>query len=500
MRIMMFKGITPHAAALSLLLMLTLGCPPQAYEPEYWVDTHGAAGVAMFLGEIRTIDPSYDPYYFGGLDWLVATAIWQGDMCGWVLDPDAQQGDPNYRITRGEQYIITGLINGYLASGNTAYRDTALGSLKLLLDWATPDEGNPYGPGYSWGTRRAGHTWGPGLIGDVLVTAYNDLPGTQTLVTPYLQGLCYWLLDQAVIGDDGLGNPTVMWPEEEGGTAYETGYCYGNAGILAFLINAAMHFPTLTFPAGSPVNDLREFSNASTRWLLSEAEPYPGPDDGIIWRYMRHSELSDNVGFGSGVSGIGVQLLDMHALNKTADPAFAALCLENAGKAASTVIHEINEATSIQQGMCGGEGGVHLFLLPLADEVEGTDPQLAQACRDAVGRVADFVVASRITFHGERTGWKAGTHLHAQAVNVALDYGVTGLGLVLYQAGTELGRQDLVVVAGKAAEYIRFITRSAAQEGYKWLKLVPYGPTDTDGDGVFDDWDEYPGDPDRVWD
>jgi len=484
--------------ACSVLATLVTGCPEPPYEPEFKVDTHGASGVAWFLGEIRAIDPSYDVYYFAGLDWLTATAVWQGDMCGWILDPDAEPGDPNYRVTRGEQYIIVALINGYLAGGNTDYRDTALGALKALLDWATPDEGNPYGQGYSWGNRRVGHTWGPGLIGDLLITAYDNLPGAQALVAPYLQGLCVWLLDQAVLGDDGQGNPTAFWPEEEGGTAYETGYCYGNAGTLAFLANAADRFPTLTFPGGSPVNDLRELANASARWLMSMAEPYPGPDDGIIWRYMRHDELSDNIGWGSGVSGIGAQLLAVNLLNLSADPSFAAACLEYAEKAAATVIYEINEATSIKKGACGGEGGVLLFLLPLAEAVQGTDPQLAQECRDATETVADFVVAVRLTFYNGRTTWPAGSY--DLAASIALDGGLTGLGLVLYQTGTELSRPDLVSVAQDAVEYLKLIAKTADQGGLKWPQIIPYGPNDTDGDGVFDDWDEYPDDPNKVWD
>ena len=494
------KGIMAYVIVLSIFALLVTGCPQPPYEPEFWVDTHGASGVAWFLGEIRVIDPSYDPYYFGVLDWLVATAIWQGDMCGWIMDPDAEPGDPNYKIHRGEGYVIDGLIKGYLASGNTAYRDTALGALKTILDWAAPDSGNPYGQGYSWGSRRAGHTWGPGLIGDLLITAYDDLPGAQPLVTPYLQGMCYWLLDQGVWGDDGQGNPTVFWPEEEGGTAYETGYCYGNAGVLASVINAANHFPTLPFPGGSPVGNLRELANAGTRWLMSVAEPYPGPEDGIIWRYMRHDELTDNFGFGSGVSGIALQLVSAYLLNQSADPSFAATCLEYAKKAAATVVYEINMATSIQQGVCGGEGGALLFLLPLADEVEATDHQLAQAYRDATGTVADFVVASRLVFYDDRAAWQSGSHLHTQAANVALDYGVTGLGLTLLQTGVELGRQDLVDVAQDAGEYLKLIAKTADQGGLKWPKLVPFGPTDTDGDGMFDDWDEYPEDPNKVWD
>ena len=265
---MRFKGIVLYTVACAVLVTLVTGCPQPPYEPEFKVDSHGATGVAWFLGEMRAIEPSYDPYYFGALDWLVATAQWEGDMCGWLLDPDAEPGDPNYRVILGTGGIIVRLTEGYLASGNTDYRDTALGAVKALLDDATPDQDNPYGQGYWWG-ERVGHSHGPGKYGGTLLTAYDDLPGAQSLVTPYIEGLCYWLLDQAVLSDDGQGNLLAMWPEEEGGTGYETGYCWGNAGTLAFVINAANHFPAFTFPAGSPVSDLRELVNASARWLIS---------------------------------------------------------------------------------------------------------------------------------------------------------------------------------------------------------------------------------------
>jgi len=493
---MKFKGVMICTVACAVIAAFVTGCPPQPYEPEFWVDSHGAGGVTRFLGEYRAFDPSYDAYYFGGLDWLVATAVWQGDMCGWILDPDAEPGDPNYKIITGGS--IGELTRGYLASGNTAYRDTALGSLKALLDSAIPDEDNPYGQGYWWG-KRVGWSHGPGKVGGTLIDAYDDLPGATALVAPYLQGLCIWLLDQAVWGDDGQGNPTAMWPEEEGGTAYETGYCYGNAGTLAFLISAADHFPTITFPAGSPVNDLRELVNAGLRWLISVAVEVPEAG-GVKWLYMRHDQYSENIGWGSGVAGIGGQFGLAYLLNQAAGDPFADVCLEYAKKAAATVVYKIDLVSSIGRGACGGEAGAPLFLFQLADEIEGTEPLLAEEYRETSGKIADFVVADRMTFYNDRAAWRAGTHLHAQAANVAFDYGVTGLGYALYLIGTELSRPDLVEVAGKAAEYIRLITKSAAQGGYKWPKLVPFGPTDTDGDGMFDDWDEYPDDPNRVWD
>jgi len=319
------------------------------------------------------------------------------------------------------------------------------------------------------------------------------------LAYPYIAGLLNWLLDEAVWGDDGQGNPTAFWPEDQGGTAYETGFCYGNAGTLAFVLKAAARFPDLTFPAGCPVDNILELGNASARWLISVAQELPQAN-GLYWLYMRHDEYSENVGFGSGVAGIGVQFLDAYRLNQAAGDPFASECLDTAKKAARTVIFKIDQAASIQRGLCGGEGGAPLLLMDLADEVESTDPQLAQACRETSGTIGDFVMADRLTFHDDRAGWKASSKFGDQAVNIAFDYGLTGLGLALYLLGEKLDRTDMVEVAHKSVEYLRFVTVWDEQGGCKWPQIIPYGPVDTDGDGLFNDWDHFPSHPDDAVD
>jgi len=461
--------------------------------PAFMTDGHGAAGVCWFLGEIRAEEPAYDRYYFGGLDWLVKEAMWQGDLCGWWISTTAPDGHPNHRLTAGEGGIITQLVNGYLASGKAGYRDTALGGVRALLATAIP-VGTPYGQGYWWG-ERVGHSHGPGKYGDTLITAYDHLDGARDLVYPYLVGLFNWLRDQAVITDDGQGNYLAMWPEQEGGTDYETGYCYGNAGTLALLINASNHFPDFTYPDG---RTLGELVNASVRWLMSVAIDVPEAD-GVVWPYMRHEEESDNVGFGSGVSGIGMQMGLAALLNKAAGDPFASECLEYAKKAANSVIYKIDQLSSIKRGACGGEAGAPLFLLELADGIEGMDPGLAQACREASGRVGDLVVADRLRFHG-RTAWQAGSKFGDQAVNIAFDYGVTGLGLSLYETGSRLGLPGLVEAAREAVEYLKLITVWDGQGMCKWPQIIPFGPVDTDGDGVFDEWDAFPSKPDEAVD
>jgi len=492
------KSVKIVLCALFCVLFVCETAP--AIEPEdgpaFMTDSHGTTGVTRFLQDIRVLEPAYDRYYFGGLDWLVAMALWDGDRCGWLISTTAPPGHPNHRLAKGTA-AVEQLTQGWLASGKEAYRDTALGGLRGILSDAIP-AATPYGQGYWWG-KRVGHSHGPGCTGDALIAAYDDLPGGAVLAYPYIEGLLNWLLDQAVWGVDYQDNPTAFWPEQEGGTAYETGFCYGNAGTLAFVLNAARHFPDFTYPAGSPVSSLRELANASTRWLISVAQELPVAD-GFYWLYMRHDEYSDNVGFGSGVAGIGVQFLDAYRLNLAAGDSFALQCLDTAKKAANSVIYKIGQATSIQRGLCGGEGGAPLLLVELADEIEGTDPQLAQACREASGTVGDLVVADRMTFYNDRTAWKAGSKFGDQAANIAFDYGVTGLGLALYALGSRIERPDLVDVAHKAVEYLQLATVWDEQGGCKWPQIIPYGPVDTDGDGLFNDWDQFPSHPDDVVD
>jgi len=486
------NALTVGCTMLGVLLLLPSAPAIETEDwPAYMTDTHGAAGVCWFLVDLKEVDPIYERYYWGALDWLVAVAEWDGDTCGWWVSTTAPEGHPNHTFTTGGGAIFDGLSRGYMASGDERYSDAALGGIRATMDNARA-VATPYGQGYWWG-KRVGHSHGPGSVGDMLIDAHDRL-GEES-VLPYIYGLLNWLRNEAVFSTDGLGNTLAMWPEDPGGTAYETGYCYGNAGTLAFVLNAANHFPGFEYPDGK---DLRWLVNANIRWLMSIAVDVPAAD-GIIWRYMRHDELSTNMGWGSGISGIGEQFLDAYELNDAAGDPFADECLEYAGKAAKSVVYKANLVSTISRGACGGEGGVAWFLVPLADELDATDPEFAQECRDAASRIADLVVDDRLRF-GDRTAWKSSPKFGDQAVNIALDYGVTGLGWALYLTGMALGRDDLVAVAREAGDYLRFIAVWDERGGCKWPQIIPYGPNDADDDGVFDDWDAFPTNPDEAVD
>ena len=482
--------------ALSLLLGALLASQDaHAIAPEdgpaYMTDTHGASGVCWFLEEMIEIDPVYERYYYGALDWLVETAQWDGDKCWWLVSTTAPEGHPNHKYTAGGGAIFGSLAQGYMAALDERYSETALGGIRALLSEARASD-TSWGPGFHWG-QRVGHSHGPGGEGDMLLDAYEEL-GEQS-VLPYVTGLLNWMRDEAVFTQDGLGNDLAMWPEESGGTAYETGYCYGNAGSLAFVIHAANSLPDLAWTDGK---DLRWLVNANLRWLISVAVDVP-PVGGLVWRYMRHDEMSTNIGFGSGVAGIGIQFLKAAQLNRDAGDPFADECLEVCRKAVAAILYKTDHYANIQNGACGGEGGTALLLLPFADEIEASDPGLAQACRAASGVIGERVLNARLEFGG-RSGWKSSDKFGDEAVNIALDYGSTGLGMALAYTGTRLGRTDLTDGALEAAEYLRLTAVWDEAAGCKWPQIVPYGPVDSDGDGIIDDWDAFPVHPDEAVD
>jgi len=455
--------------------------------PAFMTDSHGAVGVCFFLKKVTAVDPQSERYYRGALDWLVTTAEWEEDRCQWRVSTTAPPDNPNYG-----RYSLQGqgreLAEGWVTFGDGRYREAALGALRQTFEEALHVD-TPFGDGYWWG-KRVGHSHGPGGPGDFLLDLYTMLGESAAL--PYAEGLLNWLRQESVVSDDGHGNTIAFWPEAAGGTDYESGYCYGNAGTLAFLLSAVETMPGFSWPDC----DLLTAANTSLRWLMHVAVDVVLPgEDGVKWYYMRHEMDTNNIGFGSGVAGIGLQLLDGCQRNLDAgNAAFAAECVDYARKAARSIIYRIEEWGStppLQVGACGGEGGTAILLFPLADELEAADPAFAQECRDTAGTIADMVVDARLVFPAG-SAWKSGPKFGDEAVSIALDYGTTGLGLCLSTSGDALSRVDLIDVAKDAAAYLRFIAVWEENGGCKWPMIIPYGPTDSDGDGVTDERDAFP--------
>jgi hypothetical protein len=455
--------------------------------PAFFTDLHGAGGVTWFLSPMKHEKPAYERLYYGGLDWLVDRAEWHNGRCVWILSTTAPPGHENHRYITGQGGIMTALIDGFFETGRREYRDTAIGALRSLRFGAIWSM-TPYGPACYWG-KRVGHGRGPGQIGNRLVSFYSIHPDPMILLL--IEGLLNWIRSEAVVSTTGQGETVVMWPTIKGGTGYSTGYCRGNAGTLAFLIGAAEQFPTFSWKDGITIRDL---VNANLRWFNSIAIDVPIPNQaqkGIIWPYMRLQKLTNNAGWGSGVSGIGAQFMRAYTINNAVGAPFADICLDIAKRAALTTVFLLKINPTFKRGACGGEGGIHYFLLDLADLLDTIpDPALAAACRDATAGVADRIVSDSLRFKG-RTTWRADTKFGLTASSIAYDYGSSGLANSLYEIGRRLNRSDFLDKGREAAEFIRLITVWDQKAGCKWPMIVPFG-IDSDRDGVCNDWDRFP--------
>ncbi len=490
---------TLFVSVLVFAAVLLIAPDVEAVEPEtgpaHFTDTHGAGGVCWLLGPMRHESPACERLYVGGLDWLVDQAVWDGNTCRWWLSTTAPQGHPNYRLITGEPAIIGPLVEGFRSTGKTAYKTAAVGGVREILlsaQWSPTS----VGPGCYWG-KRVGHSQGPGMVGGLLIDLYDIYPNPN--LYRHIEGLFNWLRSEAVISVNGQDEYLAMWPTEKGGDEFRTGICWGNAGNLDLLVKGYEVFPQFAWSDG---RTLRELINANLRWLESVAfeVDIPGQTEkGLAWPWMRIEEFTNNVGWGSGVSGIAAQFVSGYEINSAAGDPFAADCVDVARRAALTVIHLADTLPAFKRGACGGEGGIHFFLLELADALDTVpDPDFAEDCRESVGRIADRIMADTLLFNG-RAVWKASTKFGQNAGSIAFDYGATGLAAVLYEIGHELDRSDCVVRALDTVEFLRLNTYWNVPVGCKWPMIIPHD-IDADGDGVLDDWDQFPNNGDAARD
>jgi hypothetical protein len=95
-------------------------------------------------------------------------------------------------------------------------------------------------------------------------------------------------------------------------------------------------------------------ANGNLRYLMSVARQARG---GYVWPYMRHSETSRNIGYGSGTGGIGWALLRGAQVNRNADPDFAAECMKYAKGAAMFAVEAAKRVANYIAKRAVPEGG-----------------------------------------------------------------------------------------------------------------------------------------------
>lgn len=466
-----------HLLKLKLIVSITLtACllrPVSAVEmedgPAYLTDSHGASGVAQAFLELSEVAPEYDKYWKGSLDWLISVAKRddQGHVY-WYMSTTAPKGHPSHRISiPGTCGVIRVFLAGYERCGEQRYRETALAGTRTLLERFARRRETQYGTAYAWSHSYrpndrsagllAGHSHGLGNLMSTLLEAYEADPGEplKAELKQALKGILINLRLRATQTDND-GAVLVAWPAMKNPKVVETGYCYGQAGLVLPLLRMAEVLPELKLSDGTTPLSL---ANANLRYLMSVARQARG---GYVWPHMRHSETSENIGYGSGTGGIGWALLRGAQVNRNADPDFSSECMNYARGAAVFAVQLVESyqgrgplpgpGGDAGFGVCGGGGGAGHFLMLYAEEVGDKDAALVTRIRAAVERIAQAVIASAVEL--EDGTMACPDRVNFKRINIALDYGQTGVMLGLAGAGKYLENDDFIEAAKKVANYI----------------------------------------------
>jgi len=481
------------AAWILAAAVVLLGCraaPAVEMEdgPAYLTDSHGAQGVAMAMLELAKDAPEYARYGKGALDWLIHVA--ERDDAGrlaWMMSTSAPKGHPSHRISvPGQCGIIRTFLDGYKASGDERYKAAALAGTRTLVERFARQKETPLGTAWAWSHAYrpndrsegllAGHSHGLGNILDSLLAAYEA--GRDERLKEPMRGL---LVNLRVRGKETTkdGRTLIAWPTLKNPKIVETGYCYGQAGLVLPLLRMAERAPEVRLSDGTTALSL---ANANLRYLMSIAR---AKGDGTVWPYMRHDDVTRNPGLGSGTGGIGWAMLRGAEVNRKTDPAFADACLTYARGAA---VYATDLVLSAQAkgplrspggdagfGVCGGAGGTGYLLMLYAEELGDRDPALTRRMKKAIAKVARTVIASAETLDDgtmvipDRQRFKR--------INLALDYGQTGVLLGLAMTGRYLEDDAIRAAARKVADYI---AKQAVPEG-GGLKFAQFQPLPEEG-------------------
>jgi len=478
------------AARLSLLfavLALPASTAP-AVEPEdgpmYLTDSHGASGVVYCMLSMADVDPKYLDCAEQTLKWLMHVA--KRDEKGriaWYLSESAPKGHKNRRLQLpGMPLAAVLFLSAYEKTKRPEYKDTGLAAARWLADvgadkWGT-DLGIAYGWGWAFGQKGRvlvpGHSHGLGKYLQLMLQARSLEP--DHTFDKALDGILIHLKTNAVSMDGGAcAWRSFQWKHVKDKGAILTGYCFGQAGVIIPLLETAMAMPDHKLSDGTTALAL---GNGGLRYLIRRAKPAMG---GYVWPYMRFDKRSKNSGLGSGTGGIGLAFLRGYQANrKHGDKAFAAECLKYAKGAAEYALARIERAPEDTRfvggggsggfGVCGGAGGTAYFPMILAKALG--DPGYAERVKKAAKRISGFLIASG-TPVGDMLAWpltggerkRHKVREDVRTVNMALDYGQTGVVLALAEMGKYTQDKQVLAGARKAAD---FVIHHAVKTDHGW--------------------------------
>lgn len=112
-------------------------------------------------------------------------------------------------------------------------------------------------------------------------------------------------------------------------------------------------------------------------------------------------------------------------------------------------------------GVCGGAGGTALLPMELARQIAEEDPEFVERAKEAARSVALSVIASATEIDGT-LAWIVspggrvflGYRRDVEIVNMATDYGQTGVVLGLAETAKFLDDEEILDAAKKAADFV----------------------------------------------
>ena len=352
-----------------------------------------------------------------------------------------------------------------MATGSTETRASRARGVAAIMQKKDSKEGRVY----LWHGALAGYSHGLAAFLEVFLAATQN--SKEEEFEKALRGVLLNLRKRGEFIGEG-GNRRFVWRKGKDGPI-ETGFCYGQAGIVQSLLHIAEVRPDIKLHDGmTPLS----MANSNLRYLMDIAIKHGKV---YVWPYMRHSERSRNIGLGSGTGGIGLAFLMGARANRERDPEFAKECMTHARGAAECAVYQLLKLPKGKVflppggdggfGYCGGVLGSCDFLIRFAEELGGSDPELTAKIRSALRRVAHGVMGAAV----EVDGCLACPDRRRQRIAITLDYGQTGVICGLAQIGKYLKDDEVLGAAKKVAD---FVAKHAVPEagGYKFPKTVPF--------------------------
>lgn len=457
---------------LPALVTPLLSASAEGGEPEYHTDTHGAAGVAWGFLELSDVAPEYSKYWQGALDWIVFVS--ETDEPDLLICPLVPLAPPDSKLSKPSGtymcHTVSMFFRAYKKHGDRKYLDAGLAGARgvaAIMQKRDTREGRVY----LWHGALAGYSHGLAAFLEVFLSATQYSEDKE--FEKALMGVLLNLRKRGEFITSGA-DKRLVWRRGKDGPI-ETGFCYGQAGIVQSLLHIAEIRPDIKLYDGmTPLS----MANSNFRYLMDVAERH---GKAAVWPYMRHSEQSRNIGFGSGTGGIGLAFLMAARANREKDPEFAAKCMKYARRAAESAIFRLLRLPEGKVfaspggdggfGYCGGALGSCDFLIRFAKEIGDSDPEFTAKIDAALRRVAQGVIGTAV----EVEGCLACPDRKRQRIAITLDYGQTGVVCGLAQIAKYLEDDKILDAAKSVAD---FVAKHAVPEagGYKFPKAVPFKP------------------------